>query len=475
MGRLWMWSTLWLLACGDKGVDEGSGSGGADGSGDGAGDDGGADGTCDDDGDCGAGRICVESACEDGDRDNAPEDARPLLWDSAATGFINPEGDVDWYAFEADGGEFVKVSVTLDEGYEASDTVLTLRKANGKVVTSADAFATGTGVNGVDAVVFGYLDEPGTWYLTVEDDGTAGRDADGVEVAGRDYVYDILLEEWDARTAEPDGADAAQVSVNLTSERIWVSVGALVGEAGDVDWLNLEHGVDGATLYLDGNEDLDGSDLDPLVRLWAGDGTLLAEKRGVGPSGYALGPALAAGSYRISVEDASGGGGANHWAVLHVISRLDEYAHTLESESNDSAGLADVLAQEEFENSGGNLFTRGQLQGQADGPADEDWFALEAGYGDNWVVACLNSAPYGSLVAPDIEIYDGAGVLVAADIASDASSPTAVLENLTVEDGTYFLRVVAPADAAGSPGEWYRANVFVASFEVGGYDCPDGS
>jgi hypothetical protein len=460
------------FGCGDKPI---GGDAGDDGSGDG-GDAGGGDGdddTCVEDRQCDAWEICEGQECVDGDRNNAVEEAQTLLWSDTATGYINPASDVDYFAIEAEGGEYVRLAVTLAEGFEDSDTVLELRRSNGKIVSSADAFATETGVTGVDAVVFAYLDEPGTYYVTVEDDGSAGRDAEGAIVGGPGYRYTVELSEWGDATSESDALDDPSITVSLDSERIWNTVGVLLEEEGDTDFIALDYVTDGLTLYLDGNQDLDGSDATPRVRLLTEGGEPLTDKVGVGPEEYALAPALEAGSYVIEVSDAGGGGSANHWTFVHIIARPDEYEHDLESESNDSLVSANAVSQAEFENSGGNKFTRGQVQGAADDAADEDWFRFEAGYSESWVVACLNSTLWGSEMAPDIEIYDAGGSLLETGSATSTGEPNALIENLQVEPGDYYLRVVPPSDIVGGPGAWYRFNLFVASFEVGGYACPD--
>lgn len=451
---------------------DGAGDGGGDG---GGGDDGGADGPCVEDTQCAGYEICDGGECVDGDRNNAVEEAESILWDDTRTGYVNPENDVDYYTFDADGGEFVRISVTIPEDFEASDSVLELRKANGKVVTTADAYATETGVTGVDAVVFAYLDEAGTYTISVEDDGSAGRDDEGVTVGSKDYSYTLSLEQWNGHTDEEDDLGSPSALVVLEAERLWSSVGVVLEEEGDADYIQLEHAVDGASLYLDGNQDLTGSDASPRVRLLTESGVPLTDKVGVGPDEYALAPALASGTYIIEVSDADGGGSGNHWTMLHLISRVDTYVHTLDSEPNDSEVSANLIEQEEFENSGGNLFTRGQLQGDADDAEDEDWYRFSVDYGESWVVACLNSSSLGSTMAPDLEIYDSGGQLVESATGSELADPTTLIENLTATPGDYYLRVIPPIDVTGGPGAWYRLNLFVASFEVGGYACPDGS
>ena len=91
----------------DEVVDPGDGGGGG----------GEGDGTCDDDSDCGRGKICVEQACVAGDRNNSADEAEALRFGDGETfseGTINPAGDRDWWVIEADGGEYIRVITVVD-------------------------------------------------------------------------------------------------------------------------------------------------------------------------------------------------------------------------------------------------------------------------------------------------------------------------------------------------------------------------
>jgi hypothetical protein len=476
-GICFSWALLGTGCGGDKTI----GGDGADSSdAGGGGDDGGTDDTCSGDTDCSGWEICEGSECIDGDRNNSVEEAQSILWEDSRSGYVNPEDDVDYFTFEAEGGEYVRIALTLAESFDASGTTIELRKSNGKVITSADAFATGTGVTGVDAVMFAYLDEAGTYTISVEDDGSAGRDPDGQTVGSSDYTYSLLLAEWSDHTDDPDDIDQAAFVMVLDSERIWNTAGVLLEDEGDVDWIQLEYQTDGFTLFIDGNEDISGSDATPRVRLLDEDFVPYTDKINIGPDQYAIAPLLDAGTYYLEISDALGGGGSNYWTFLHVISREDTNVHTIEDESNDVQFSATPVEQEDFENGSGKPFTRGQAQGSVSDSLDEDWFEFEVTYEESWVVVCLNSTLLGSTVAPDIEVYDADGGLLDSASGSAGGDPTANLENIEVGPGSYYLRVVPPEDVDGGPGAWYRFNLYVASFSVssysdGGYSCPSGS
>ncbi len=428
---------------------------------------------CADDTDCGADQICEAEVCVDGDRNNAPDEATPILWEETLSGVINPDGDIDYYRFEAEGGEYLRALTALVDDTEDYDTVLTIREANGKTVTSADAYATGTSVTGEDAVAFAYLAEAGTYTIAVEDIGTASG---GVGYGHPEYGYQLTLEEWGDATAETDDADAPRLNLDLSDERIWYSAGVLVGEAGDADYIGIAHIQDGDNLYVDGNEDISGSDLAPLVRLWDPAGNLLGEKANVGPDEYLFYPRLAEGDYVIEVTDAGGDGGANAWMYTHVIVRpdYDGYAFEAEAEPNADAGTASTLPFTTYQNSNGDDYQQAQGLGWIDTDGDEDWFLVDETYTDGGLVLCLMSGFYGSTVAPTVAVYDGDGNLLASDAGSATAYPTANLDNVSNDGTPRYLRVTG--DVSG-PGAWYRFYVYVASFDVadygdGGYGCP---
>lgn len=440
-----------------------------------SGDDTGTDQGCaGDDAACGDGQICEEDTCVDGDRNNAVDEAEAIVWDVPVTGVINPADDADYYAFTAEGGEYVRVEtvLTTDEG----DTVVSLRDPAGKVVTSADAFATGTGVTGVDAVAFAYLADAGTYTIRVEDVGTASGEGGS---GSPDYGYTLTLQEWEDTTGETDSAESPSATIDLSDERIWNSLGALLETAGDSDWITVSFPLDGQNLYVDGNEDLTGSDLSPVVRLWNADGTLLGEKSAVGPDEYLLGPHLAAGSYLVEIADAGGGGGANDWAFLHFISRADTegYEFTEDVEPGSTSDDAVALPLTDYENGSGLAYSQAQGLGWIDAADDEDWFVIPMSYDKGGMVVCLASSFYGSLTAPTIELYDASLTLVASAEGTTVGVPTAHLDNVDAAPGSWFLRVTGGADGGTGLGAWYRFYWYTASFAIsdyadGGYACP---
>lgn len=434
---------------------------------------------CTDDTDCGAGRICEDGTCETGDRNVTPDDAEPLRFGSTddessyVRGLLQTEDDVDWYAIEADGGEFVRIATYTDEEDPTRDTVVSLYRDNGKLITYANGYAAGGGVGDADSIVYAYLSEAGTYHVKVEDDATFF--GEGEPSGDLDYTYDLLLTEWSGVTAEPDAPEDPRAGITVASERSWSAVGVLLEEPGDTDYIAIRHDLDGYGLYIDGNYDLSGSDADPLVRLVdASSGELYAEKASNGLNGQAFFPALPAGDYRVEVSDAAGGGGPDHWLYVYTLAVEADDRFEVETESNDTATTAFSPTPEALETDSGNPYTIARVEGLADTEGDEDWLSVRSDFDDGRIVVCLNSAWYGATTSPTIELWDASGTTLLDDAAPDTtgSYPTTALSNVEVPTGDYAVRIVHPEGAGARPSDWWRAYIYVASFEVTSFDCP---
>ena len=140
---------------------------------------------CTEDADCGDDQICESEACEDGDRNNEMEEAETLIWEETVAGVINPSGDVDWFAVDAAGGEFFRVSVVTEEIDGGLDSVVSVYDSAGHRLVWEDEHPGGN-VSSADSMVFGYFPEAGTWYIKVEDVGTFDG---GDGVGGPDEVH----------------------------------------------------------------------------------------------------------------------------------------------------------------------------------------------------------------------------------------------------------------------------------------------
>jgi hypothetical protein len=493
MRHLLFLSLLTLCACGDDKNLGDSGSSGGPGDGDGDGDaDGGPE--CTDDLECAAWEICEAEVCEDGDRNNAVDEAEAvsIAAELAMERYINNAGDMDYYTFTSAGGEFIFTFVDahdeVGEGDPVPDTFLTLFDPDGNVVTTADDFPNGGSVNNMDSAMWAYLSQEGTYVLRVEDaNPIKGEEAWG----GRDFTYTLTVKNWNQATygssTFEDPIVFGESGLTLEENTLY-AVGIILENPGDVDYIVLNFPYSNAGLYVDGIEDLTGSDANPKASILTMDGALLSVRDSVGPDGGVYYPNMTEGSVIVSVEDAAGGGGSNHWAVL-IISAGDEgTARDTEIEANDSQAQATIIEMEEHLNANDRVYFSGTTQGAMNAAGDVDYFEMqvsgdatattEEGDEVQYLVVCMNSAKWGSSITPDITVYDDAGNELGSGTGNASADPNNNIENIALDPGAaVYLAVTAGEDNAGSPDEWYMINTFIASFSVtsfedGGYKCP---
>jgi len=449
---------------------------------------------CSEDVECSAWQICASNECVDGDRNNAQDEAEPvsLETEEELERYINTAGDVDYYTIESGGGEFIFALTDahdeVDEGVPVPDTFLTLYDPEGDIVTTTDDFPNGGRVNNMDSAMWAYLSQPGTYTLKVSDaNPVKGKEAWG----GSDFTYTLSVRTWGQATygtstfAEP--FEFGEGGLTLTENTLY-AVGVILEEPGEVDYVAVNFPYANAGFYVDGIEDLTGSDANPMVSILTTEETLLSQRDEVGPNAGVFYPNMTEGPVMIAVEDAEGDGGANYWAVL-IIKALDQdSALDAEAEPNDAQAQATEIAMTEKENTNERIFFDGTVQGDMGAPGDVDIFRIhvsgEATVEDDegtevqYLVLCMNSARWGSSIAPDLTVYDEAWTELGSNGGTVDDVPNNRIENIAVVPGEpIYIEVSAGLDSLGTLDEWYMLKAYVASFSVtsyedGGYSCP---
>ena len=459
---------LALSSCnGDKPIGGDSGNGN-DGGGMG---DGGANVTCSQDSDCAAWQICEPDICIDGDRNNSVDEAEAMLWDDSTQGYLNPADDSDFFTLQAAGGEYVRINTQHD--YPDGNTVLTLRDPLGKVVAFSDDYPTGSSVSTYDTVLYAWLATAGTYSIEIQDKGTY----DGTGGVGDPaYIYSLSVATWGQHTAESDSQSSPSVSLSPSGARTLYAVGVVLGNKGDSDWIRIATPLSDGALRILGMADMSGSQADVLVRIYDDTGELLSERSDVGPGGVAYYPLAQAGNYDVEVTDAGGHGGDGYWTYVFVYLDDAGSAYPVEDEPNDSLGAARTLAMHETKTSGGSTYAYANGTGFIDTAGDADWFKVPARSGGELAV-CLNAGLGGSLVTPDLELYDSTGNLVDQSSGDALMVPNAHIEGVSMGSQPYYLRIAAPFGGATGSGAWYRFVLYTADFDIapytkGGYTCP---
>ena len=422
---------------------------------------------CSLDTDCGSGTICEAQECVAGDRNNSLDEAQSILWEASISGTVNPEGDVDYYTFNAEGGEYIRIYTTTD--FEEDDTVVVLRDPNGKVVTWSDDYPTGSSISSKDSVLFAFLAKEGTYVITVEDYGSYfGSNPSASSL----YGYSLYLEEWSRTTRETDSFDNPLLGIDMENTNMWDSVGVSIAEEGDSDFFAINYSADSHIMEIHGMMNLDGSDLLPSLRMYDPDNNLVLERNGVGIDGIAKYPFMETGTYLVEVFDQGGLGSLDHWTFLFPISRDTSAEQNIETEPNTGTGDASPVPLIITSNSNGNEYGFGYGGGVLL-TDDEDWYTVENPYDGGTLVVCMNTTLYGSTILPAIDVYGADGTLLDSVQSDENTEPNAAIGEIPYNEGTYYIRVyneTPPSEDIHS--NWYQFITYAASFVPSSYSCP---
>ncbi len=432
---------LWILACtGDPTVDTAPPT---------------DDDTCETHADCAAWELCGDDGqCVAGDEDNSLETATAILWEQILTGYLQTDGDQDFYSFEAEGGEWVRIDTIAQGNTDELDTVVTLYDPIGKVHHVEDDHPSGS-VTIFDTVMHTYLPDGGTWSILVED-------ANGVGATNSEY--DLQLREI-TTAAEGDDSfqDPGYVLDVSKSGSIW-AVGVLLEESGDEDYLQLDLPYDDCPVVLLGSQGERGSEATPTVELFADEDQILLRKEGLGLEGTAFYPEVDGGVATIVAGDADGGGSEDHWFYVYVQVYDQGYSYTEQIESNDGSDDATDVILTPDENGSGSAFEWGGIWGFIDERGDEDWFAFYAA--EAWYLQVRGQTDsMGSFLVPELEVYGPSGELLTGTLdANDAFPDTWNIGPLS--EGRHTVRIAAADVTEYGPEFYYSARIDVTNYEA---------
>ncbi|MDO9280541.1 MAG: hypothetical protein Q7U06_01435 [Pseudomonadota bacterium] len=417
---------------------------------------------CAADGDCASTEICEADTCVDGDRNDDNESAENIFWADTIDGEINPSGDVDWYAVQAEGGEFFRVSVVTAELDGGLDSVVSVYNDAGKRLVWEDEHPAGN-VSSADSMCFGYFPEAGTYYLKVEDAGSF-YETDPVGGSGESYTLEIS--EWNSVGVETDSSQEAGLNFGALSANVLYSFPVFLGEPGDVDWAALDLPAVGSPLYVVGLQNGDESDLVARVTMKNADGDDVLALTDPSASAPALLPNPAGTRYVVGATDVSGGGGADYWTWLFFVVRDPDSGNPPGREPDDTLEEANVMLLEDQDPDSG-AFWSAYGQGSIDTESDADLYTFDVPFDDAFISVYLGAQPYGSLLAPRVELLDATGAVL--DTVDSAVGLDADALNLgPYPRGDYSLRVTAAPDtgAVGGEGYFYLFGLFATSSEL---------
>ena len=408
---------------------------------------------CLEDAQCTDTQICDEETCVAGDRNNSVEEAKSILWEMDNLGTLETAGDVDYYAFVASGGEFVRVSTEpLVEG-TAMNTVVTLYDPNGKVHHVEDEHAAGS-VSTYDTVLYAYLHMGGTWIAAVEDvEGYASDES----------RYSLVVTETGGFTRETDSMEQPGATVEATRASTYWAVGVHLGEAEDTDWIEVELPWENCPVYLAGSQTVVGTDANPTVELYDTEGNRLGRKEGLGPDGTAMYPEVNGKTLYIAASDSHGGGGENHWFFVFLSIGEGGYSYTQEEEPNDSAEEATELDTTWTTDDNGTPYGYATGWGTLNWEDDVDAFYVTVEQ-DQYLHIWGTSDALGSLLDSEVEVIGPDGSLQSAAEGDDSFGDISNLGPL--DAGNYTVRVRHENVDGAGPGWWYRFTAYQTGYTV---------
>lgn len=409
---------------------------------------------CTDDEGCDDWEICEADECVPGDRNNGIDEAEPILWEQPAYGVIATEGDADYYSFNAEGGEFVRISTTRQpEDLETLDTVVSVYTPTGQLHHREDNHAIGR-VNTYDTVLYTYLPDAGTWIVVVEDVNGAGD---------IDHAYELVVSETSAHTRETDAFDDPSMDQEIDGANVIWAIGVLLEEPGDADWIELELPYDDCPVYVQGSAYANGTDAIATAELYTADGQILMRKEGVGTDGAGAYFEVDGESAILSVTDALGGGGENYWTFVYISVDERGYEWPAEEEPNDLFDTANGLDTDWETNEWGN-YGAALVWGTIDSATDEDWFYVEVDDGF-YLTIRGSSDSLGSFLDASVEVYDASQTLLTSE--TDGSDNFADIYNFgPLDAGMYHVRVASELAITGGPQYYYRVSLSQSDYEL---------
>ncbi|MFT7519872.1 MAG: hypothetical protein ACI9MC_002016 [Kiritimatiellia bacterium] len=418
---------------------------------------------CQIDDDCVTHSICNDSQeCVIGDRDDEFDGATAIRiteeddGPNVRQGMIHTAGDVDFYAYESAGDEWLRVFTRSDDNVEDGlDTVVSVYRSNGKLHHVMDEFGTGS-VSSFDSLMNVYIPDAGTWYIKVEDVGTYNDD--GTPRGQESFLYDLGVQEWRSITSEPDSADDQSITFEMRNGNTIYPLGVVIDEAGDVDYTSVKMPHGDAPFEIWAPSSIPGSELEARVTVTDDEGQTILVKDNIGDDGIATYFDGWNTTWNVSVSDVrEGQGSQNHWTVLYFRTRTEGYGNPRESEPNNDSLTANLIETEESTEDGVK-FDRGFLQSVLGSPDDEDFFQIE-GVQDGRLRVVCSSSRYGSLGDVELEVIDPDGKSLGIFSDGDDSAPD--LDSLEdINRGLYTLRFFEK-DGAGSLGVYFRCGAYV--------------
>ncbi|MCO4770864.1 MAG: hypothetical protein KDA24_12600 [Deltaproteobacteria bacterium] len=420
--------------------------------------------SCDEDTDCNRFddglEICdlAAAVCIEGDRNNSRDESQLLAYDSTASLYIAPAGDVDWFRFNGTEGDMLLISTTAEEP-NALDTVVVYMDSQGNQIGFNDDFDR-VGSIPPDSRLYVGVPSTGTFYISVQDRRSWANDPNDPPDGGDDFEYSVTLARAGAGSnvpvvSEPNDSLGEAYDWGVEQYSVNYSLGGQFESAGDQDFVRIPV-LTGEILRLYGFPNTGTSARPAVTVLMPDQVTPIRRYTGLNwtAEGRAYLPVLEDGDYYLQIEDDNGTGGFDHWFYMHGAKNEPAEDFVAEVEPNDSenpGSLGFVSA------TAGNT----TIWGRIGAPADEDHFSFEGNAGERVTVFFDVSGhgettnPVASLIGPDGEVF------ATGTWSGDPKVPALQLETLDVS-GAWRVMISEEDPLVGGGGKYYVTTITLA-------------
>ncbi len=355
--------------------------------------------------------------------------------------------DVDLFAFELNEGETLSADVNAAIIGSSLDAVVTIFDSNGDLLVQQEDNSfeqDGETVTERDPFLLFTASEDGTYYVGVSSSGNLDYDpTDAGSGIGSSFgAYNVQFTLDDGET-EPNDTILSAITVMLDSSSPLTVVGEIgnnsdLDPANDVDLYEFEL-TTGETLFVDVDDEINGSALEAILTIFDADGNQLSQN-GDDLDSLLRFTADEDGTYYIGVSSSGNLGYDPTVAGSGIGESSGSYSLelTLNAINNDEPNDTIRLAQAVELDSSSPITVTGEI---GDNPSllaanDVDLYEVELDAGETLSVA-VDDEINGSALEAGLTIFDANGIrLVQNEDGLDSS-----LEFTADEDGTYYVGV----------------------------------
>ncbi len=407
---------------------------------------------CVDDDACASTEICDANVCVTGDRD-ALDNPTPLGENADGyldgDGHIDPAGDVDWFSFPSEGGQFIRVDTLVDdEDLEDDylDTIVTIYSPDGTLLAQEDEHPGGN-VSTYDSVAYAWLSAAGTYTVSVED--KAGR-------AAADVTFTVTAKDLGDGGAEPDSLQSSGLETTLETADSWYSIPVVLQSGDDAsDYVRFDTEWSNTAMVFVTSTGLSASTLTESLTLYNSDGQEILAKQEPTLDDYGALINSQGDTYVLKVTDAGGGTGETYWGVIFALVREEGYGNDRESEPNDTVVEADTLDLTDQEPDIGT-WVAGYGSGHIDTLEDVDVWGLTIDDDDSYVSVFYGAQQYGGQLVAAVDVLDSEGNVVAG-VEATAGADEYLWNAGPFAAGEYYVRFGGTGSNTGEgEGAFYQ-------------------